>query len=430
RWLWTPVVAGLTFLVTALGYRISAIRWTVTTFAIAVVVSAVVALLPADDFRSLVVNGVISGVGGVLVFLPQICLLFFFICLLEDSGYMARAAFVMERLMRSVGLPGKAFVPMLSAHACAIPGIMAARVIEDRRDRLVTILVLPLLTCSARLPVYAMVAALLFSESPTEAALVFVGAYLLGIAAALLTAFGLKKSILRGETVPLVIELPPYRRPSLRNALLTVYDRSLVFIQNAGSVILMISVILWVLATYPKLSEDNLPSETAELVATLRASTGADAEALHQHADQLVAQAELEHSFAGRLGRFVEPVFRPLGFDWRINVGVISSFAAREVVVSTLSIMYGMGDETEEGTLVETLRRQKRPNGSPVFTTATCLSLLTFYVLAMQCLPTQVVTKRETGSWKWAFLQLGYMTILAYTAALIVYQSAAALGYA
>ncbi len=434
RWLWLPVVGTLTFLVTGLGYRIAGIRWTKRTIVIAAIVSTLVALLPADDFRSLVVNGVIGGVGGVLVFLPQICLLFFFICLLEDSGYMARAAFVMERLMRSVGLPGKAFVPMLSAHACAIPGIMAARVIEDWRDRLVTILVLPLLTCSARLPVYAMVAALLFSDSPSKAALVFVGAYLLGIAAALLTALGLKKSILRGETVPLVIELPPYRRPSLRNALLTVYDRASVFVQNAGSAILMISVILWALATYPKLSEEQLPPQAAAEVAALRASaeelTGDDAETLIQEADQLVAQAGLAHSFAGRLGRFVEPIFRPLGFDWRINVGVISSFAAREVVVSTLAIMYGMGEDAEGDTLVETLRRQQRPDGSPVFTTATCLSLLTFYVLAMQCLPTQVVTKRETGSWRWAFLQLGYMTLLAYAAALIVYQSTIALGYA
>ncbi len=434
RWLWTPVVAALTFAVTGLGYRIAGIRWTSGWLAFAAVTSGLVAVLPAGDFRSLVVNGVIGGVGGVLVFLPQICLLFFFICLLEDSGYMARAAFVMERLMRKVGLPGKAFVPMLSAHACAIPGIMAARVIEDWRDRLVTILVLPLLTCSARLPVYAMVAALLFSDSPAKAALVFVGAYLLGIVAALLTAFVLKKSILRGETVPLVIELPPYRRPSLRNALLTVYDRSSVFVQNAGSIILLISVVLWALATYPKLSEDHLPAEQAAEVAALRVTaetlSGEEADGLYQEADQLVAQAVLAHSFAGRLGRFVEPVFRPLGFDWRINVGVISSFAAREVVVSTLAIMYGMGEDTEGSPLVETLRRQQRPDGSRVFNTATCLSLLTFYVLAMQCLPTQAVTKRETGSWKWAFLQLGYMTLLAYAAALIVYQTTTALGYA
>lgn len=433
--LWTPAVAGLTLALFAVGYRINGVRWTWKSGSIAAAVAVAVSLLPVDDFRSLVVDGVIAGVGGVLVFLPQICILFFFICLLEDSGYMARAAFVMERLMRKVGLPGKAFVPMLSAHACAIPGIMAARVIEDWRDRLVTILVLPLLTCSARLPVYAMVAALLFSESPAMAAMVFVGAYLLGIAAALLTALGLKKSILRGDAVPLVIELPPYRLPSLRNALLTVVDRGAVFVKKAGTVILLISVALWALASYPKHSEEALSAEVAAEVSTLReaaASAGeAEAELLASQADELIAQDALAYSFAGRAGRLVEPIFRPLGFDWKINVGVISSFAAREVVVSTLAIIYGIGeDAAEEATLVETLRRQKKPDGSPVFTTATCLSLLAFYVLAMQCLPTQAVTRRETGSWKWAFFQLGYMTLLAYAVSFLVYQSAAAMGYA
>ncbi|MGE4000763.1 MAG: ferrous iron transporter B [Planctomycetaceae bacterium] len=436
RWVWTPVVGALTFGLFGIGYRIADARWTRRRGIVAAVVSLLVSLLPADDFRSLVVDGVIGGVGGILVFLPQICILFFFICLLEDSGYMARAAFVMERLMRTVGLPGKAFVPMVSAHACAIPGIMAARVIEDWRDRLVTILVLPLLTCSARLPVYAMVAALLFNDSPGKAALVFVGAYLLGITAALLTALGLKKSILRGDAVPLVIELPPYRLPSLRNALLTVLDRGLVFVQNAGTVILVISVGLWALASYPKLPEEQLSGAAAMQIENLRTAAGAaegdEPARLNGLADQIVAQEELAYSLAGRLGRVVEPIFEPLGFDWRINVGVISSFAAREVVVSTLAIMYGMGEDAaeERSTLVETLRRQTRPDGTPVFTTATCLSLLTFFVLAMQCLPTQAVTRRETGSWKWAFFQLGYMTLLAYGVSFLVYQAAAALGYA
>ncbi|MBX3438381.1 MAG: ferrous iron transporter B [Planctomycetaceae bacterium] len=435
-WLWIPAVGGLTMVLFAIGYRIADIRWSWRSSTAAALTAVLVAFLPAEDLRSLVVDGVIGGVGGILVFLPQICILFFFICLLEDSGYMARAAFVMERLMRRVGLPGKAFVPMISAHACAIPGIMAARVIEDWRDRLVTILVLPLLTCSARLPVYAMVAALLFSDAPAKGALVFVGAYLLGITAALLTALGLKKSILRGDAVPLVIELPPYRMPSLRNALLTVVDRALVFVRNAGTVILMISVILWALATYPKLPEEGLSAAGAEKLASIRAAEDAadddTAAALAVEADQLLAQEGLAYSAAGRLGRLVEPIFDPLGFDWQMNVGVISSFAAREVVVSTLAIMYGIGEEAaeERTTLVETLRRQQRPDGTPVFTTATCLSFLTFYVLAMQCLPTQAVTRRETGTWKWAFFQLGYMTLLAYSVSLLVYQTAAALGYA
>ncbi len=436
--LWIPAVGALAMGFFGLGYRMAGVSWTWRSGVAAAIVAVLVSLLPADDLRSLVVNGVIGGVGGILVFLPQICILFFFICLLEDSGYMARAAFVMERLMRVVGLPGKAFVPMLSAHACAIPGIMAARVIEDWRDRLVTILVLPLLTCSARLPVYAMIAALLFGDSPRNAALVFMGAYSLGIVATLVTAFVLKKSLLRGEAVPLVIELPPYRLPSLRNALLTVVDRASVFVRNAGTIILLISVVLWALASYPKLPEGSSTSGKARGVAGLDATAvavnveAAGVEPLSMVTEQTRAQEALAYSFAGRLGRLFEPIFEPLGFDWRINVGVISSFAAREVVVSTLAIMYGMGEDAadHEETLVETLRRQKRPDGTPVFTTATCLSLLTFYVLAMQCLPTQAVTRRETGSWKWSFFQLGYMTLLAYSVSFVVYQTAAALGYA
>ncbi len=434
--LWVPAVGALAMGFFVLGYRLAGISWTWRSGVAAAGVAALVSMLPADDFRSLVVNGVIGGVGGILVFLPQICILFFFICLLEDSGYMARAAFVMERLMRVVGLPGKAFVPMLSAHACAIPGIMAARVIEDWRDRLVTILVLPLLTCSARLPVYAMIAALLFGDSPQKAALVFVGAYSLGIVATLATAFALKKSLLRGDAVPLVIELPPYRLPSLRNALLTVVDRASVFVRNAGTIILLISVGLWALASYPKLPEGaGSPGAASDVAGLAAAATEAKQARIEQPAawtGQTRAQEALAYSFAGRLGRLFEPIFEPLGFDWRINVGVISSFAAREVVVSTLAIMYGMGEDApdQQETLVETLRRQKRPDGSPVFTTATCLSLLTFYVLAMQCLPTQAVTRRETGSWKWSFFQLGYMTLLAYSVSFVVYQTAAAFGYA
>lgn len=434
-WSVVPFLVGLGLF--ALGYKVNKITWRWASGLIAVIVSALMSQMPLADFHSLLVDGIVGGVGGVVIFLPQICILFFFISLLEDSGYMARGAFVMERLMRSVGLPGKAFVPMLSAHACAIPGIMATRVIENWRDRLVTILVLPLLTCSARLPVYSMVAALLFGESPAKAALVFVAAYVLGIVAALFSAWCLKKSILPGEAEPLVLELPPYRMPSLRNAAMSILERSLGFLQNAGTVILLISVVLWGLAKYPKMAEADLPTAAATQVAALRLQAeGLDqadaeqAEELLASADQVVSTAQLRNSFAGRLGRSVEPVFRPLGFDWKINIGVLSSFAAREVIVSTLAIVYGIGEDAaeDETTLVETLRSQKRADGSPVYTNATCLSLLVFYVLAMQCLPTQVVTRRETGSWKWAILQLVYMTVLAYVSALIVYQVAVAAG--
>ncbi|MGB7345176.1 MAG: ferrous iron transporter B [Pirellulaceae bacterium] len=413
--LWIPLITGIGLATFAMGYRLGEIKWGKRAIGVAVVTSLLIALLPLADFRSLILHGVIGGIAGVVVFLPQICILFFFITILEDSGYMARAAFVMERIMRRVGLPGKAFVPMLSAHACAIPGIMATRTIENWRDRLVTILVLPLLTCSARLPVYAMISALLFGTRPIMAALTFAGAYMLGLGAALLSAWCLKKTVVPGEAAPLVIELPPYRMPTLRNAFFTTLDRASVFLRNAGSIILLISVVMWALATYPKLPESVVAQKNAS----------------GEAADESLAQASLEYSLAGRAGKALEPIFSPLGFDWKINVGVVSSFAAREVLVSTLSIVYGMGEEgaEDEAGLVETLRRQKRADGSPVFTTAVCFSILVFYVLAMQCLPTQAITKRETGSWKWAIFQLVYMTVMAYVAAMITFQSLAAMGF-
>jgi ferrous iron transport protein B len=337
---------------------------------------------------------------------------------------MARAAFVMDRLMHKVGLPGKAFVPLLSAHACAIPAIMSTRVIEDRRDRLAAIMVIPLMTCSARIPVYAMVTALLFPAEPFKAAGLFVGAYSLGIVAALGMAWIFKRTLLKGPIRPLVIELPNYRRPSLRNALLLTYDRARAFVTTAGTTILVISLALWALANYPKTTVEDMPAEVQARFARL-AAAGDQAGVEH-----LTQQMQLEHSLAGRLGRAIEPAFAPLGFDWKMSVGVLSSFAAREVIVSTTAILYGLGAEgAQDGvnSLLGTLRGAMRADGSPVFTTATCLSLLVFYVLAMQCLPTQAVARRETGSWKWPLIQLGYMTALAYAAALGTYQVASRL---
>ncbi|MBA4105768.1 MAG: ferrous iron transport protein B [Pirellula sp.] len=378
------------------------------------------AWLPDGDLRSLLTDGVIGGLGGMLVFLPQICLLFFVLALLEDSGYMARAALVMDRLMHKVGLPGKAFVPLLSAHACAIPAIMSTRVIEDRRDRLATIMIAPLMTCSARIPVYAMVATLLFPQSSLQRALIFTAAYALGITAALGMAWVFKRTLLKGPVRPLVIELPNYRLPSLRNAFLLTFDRAAAFVKTAGTTILVISLILWALATYPKTSVDEMPAEVQTQLAEL-AAAGDEAGVEH-----LTQQVELQYSFAGRIGRAIEPVFEPLGFDWKMSVGVLSSFAAREVIVSTMAVLYGLGAEgADDGvnSLLASLGASKHADGSPVFTTATCLSLLVFYVLAMQCLPTQAVTRRETGSWKWPLIQLGYMTALAYIAALLTYQT-------
>ena len=396
-------------------------------------------VLPEGQARSLIVNGMIGGVGSVLVFLPQIALIFFCLSLMEDLGYMARAALVMDRVMRKVGLPGKAFVPMLSAHACAIPAIMSTRIIESPRDRLVTILILPLLTCSARLPVYAMITSLVFMDRPGMAALAFTGAYGLGLLAAVGTAMLIRHTIQPGSTQPLVIELPDYRRPSLKQALLTTYDRARLFIRKAGTIILAISIVLWWLSTYPTLDVNALPAgERAQLEQALAAEQAAaagpaeEAAALTQAREQLEQSLGLEYSFAGRMGHAIEPVIRPLGFDWKIGVGVISSFAAREVLVSTLVILYGQGsgdDPESAATLYERMREDRREDGRAVFSVATCISMLVFFVLAMQCLPTQVVVRRETGTWKWPLLQFSYMTVLAYVSALIVYQTLAAFGW-
>lgn len=392
--------------------------------------------LPEGDFQSFIVDGIIGGVGGVVIFLPQICILFFILTLLEDTGYLARAALVMDKWMCKVGLPGKAFVPMLSAHACAIPAIMATRVIENKRDRLVSILVIPLMTCSARLPVYAMVTALLFRDDPVVGGLVFFGCYALGIVTALAVAFVLKHTLLPGKARPLVIELPDFRMPSLRNALLTMLDRGLIFLKKAGTVILLITIGLWVLSTYPKLSDEKLAevatsADAAEIASLENQITIADAagdaeavEALSGDLGLIAGRYEVANSFAGRLGQAVEPIFAPMGFDWQINVGVISSFAAREVIVSTLAVVYGVSEDAAEDpmTLRETLAAQTHADGTPVFTMATSLALLVFFVLAMQCLPTQAIAKRETGGWKWPLFQLAYMTTLAYAAALITYE--------
>jgi ferrous iron transport protein B len=386
----------------------------------------IAAFTPAGDFQSLLVNGVIGGVGGVLVFLPQICILFFALSLLEDTGYLSRAALVMDKIMRRLGLPGKAFVPMLSAHACAIPAIMSARVIENPRDRLVTILITPLLTCSARIPVYAMVTALLFPHSPLKAALVFTAAYATGAAAAVLAAVAFNRTILPGGSRPLLIELPPYRLPGLRSALLHTFDRAKIFVKQAGTIILVVSLALWALSHYPKSAPP--PAAVALTAQAAQLNKNGDTQGaaeLHANADRLAAQYSLQNSAAGKLGRLLEPVLKPLGYDWQIGIGIISSFAAREVIVSTLAIVYGVGQDAAEhhnASLYDSLRHAVRSDGTPMFTTATCASLLVYYILAAQCLSTTAVMRRETGGWKWPLFQIAYMTGLAYFCAFIVYQ--------
>ena len=381
--------------------------------------------IPPGAIRDLLVDGVLGGVAGTVVFLPQICLLFFLISALEDTGYLARAAFVMDRVLCRFGLPGHAFVPLLSSHACAIPGILATKLIPDRRDRLTTILVAPLMSCSARLPVYVLLTSLLFAGQPLLAGLAFASCYLLGAAAALSSAFVLRRTRreLAGRSRAMMLELPSYKWPSFQNALLTAKDQGLDFLRTVGTVIMAISVVMWWLSAYPH-SDPTPAAEALRIEArALPADSPAAVETLAQ-ADYLDAKNAQGNSFAGRLGRVVAPVFAPLGYDWQLTVGVLTSFLAREVFVSTLAILL-VGDEkaeVENEGVLEKIRSARRDDGSPLFTPATSASALVFFVFAMQCLSTLMVTRRETGSWRWAGLQLGYMSALAYAAAFVTYQ--------
>ena len=364
--------------------------------------------LPAGLLTDLIVNGIIPGVGGVLIFVPQILLLFFFITILEDSGYMARAAFLMDRLMRSVGLHGKAFVPLLSSFACAVPGIMATRTIENPKDRIATMMIAPFMSCSARLPVYTLMIAAFFSGRNvfgfiSLGALIILGMYLLGIMVAVMVSWLLKHTLLKAPSPPFVMELPPYRLPNWSNVGHSLLTRVGVFLKRAGTVILAISILLWALVAFPRAT-----------------SPGASNSA-----------AQVENSYAGQAGRIIEPLIRPLGFDWKIGIGLISSFAVRETVISTLSIVYNVGEEGGPGSnsLVGAIHNAKRPDGSPVWTPLVALSLMVFFVLACQCMSTLAVVRRETNSWRWPLFMVSYMLVLAYVASLITFQGGRLLGF-
>jgi ferrous iron transport protein B len=360
-------------------------------------------LLPESDLRSLLTDGVIAGVGRVVVFLPQILILYFFLGILEDTGYMARAAFIMDRLMSKVGLHGKSFIPMLSSFACAIPGIMATRTIENRKDRLVTILVAPLMSCSARLPVYTLMIAVLIPEASSLSKTgIMLSMYVVGIVAAFVMAWFFKTRIFKGETPMLLLEMPPYRMPSWKGVALRMWERAGLFLRRAGTVILALSIVIWALVTYPK------PSDPA--------ATKSEA---------------LSHSIAGRMGHALEPAIAPLGYDWKIGIGLIGSFAAREVFVSTMSTVYNVELEEKEKIepLRDTMRDEKRSNGAPVFTPLVCVGLMVFYVLAMQCISTVAIVRRETNSWRWPLFQIAYMTTLAWIGAFLVFQGGRLLGF-
>lgn len=403
------------------------------------------ARIPSGDLQSLLVDGAIAGVGAVVVFLPQICLLFMGIGLLEDTGYMARAAFLMDRLMSKVGLHGKSFIPMLSSFACAIPGIMATRTIESPKDRLVTILVAPLMSCSARLPVYALLIGASIPDVRVMgviklAGLVMLAMYLLGIIVALLMAWLFKKTLLKGEPPLLIMELPPYKRPVPRVVLRHMWDRSRLFLRRAGTVILGINILLWFFATYPRSSEIESRFEGERVAARARAGMsgmpGAGQSTLELALRDINAREageRLRHSMAGRLGRWIEPVIAPLGFDWKIGVGIVASFAAREVFVSTMSVVYNVGDGSGDGdgatTLERTLGEQRRADGTPLYSPLLAVTLMVFYVFAMQCVSTVAVVRRETNGWKWPLFQWAYMGILAWFLAFMTWHGGRWLGF-
>ncbi len=396
-------------------------------------------VLPEGALRSLVTDGILGGVGAVVVFLPQIVLLFFFIGLLEDCGYMARAAFLMDRLMSSVGLSGKSFIPLLSSFACAVPGIMATRVIENPRDRLATILVAPLMSCSARLPVYTiLIAAFVPTNTLLGAALpalVLLGLYVLGILVAMCVAWTLKRTLLRGETPPFVMELPLYKLPSLRVIAIRVWDRAWAFLRRAGTIIFAVSVVVWFLSYYPRNQQviqthrqrmQRLESQLAQLP-----ENSPQREELQLRLAQVQAHMEselLRYSILGRLGRGVEPIVRPLGWDWRIGCAVVASFPAREVVISVMGVIYGLGEvdpgeEQAQNRLARRLRQAVwEDTGQPVFNLPVALSIMVFFALCAQCASTLVMISKESGHWKWAVFAFGYMTLLAYLGALITYQ--------
>ncbi len=409
---------------------------------------------PASMFTDLVVDGVIAGVGNVAVFLPQILLLFFFLGLMEDTGYMARSAFIMDRIMSKVGLSGGSVVPLLSSFACAIPGIMAARTLANPRDRLITIMVAPLMSCSARLPVYTLfIAAFL----PTGAVLgiftwqgvAMFSMYLLGTVMAFVAAFVLRRFVFtKGDSSFFAMELPPYRMPRFRQIFWRLIDRSKAFVVRAGKIIFGMSIILWVLATFPQsdapeaivAEQAALSEEKAERVEGLvnGGVVRAEAEALieNEFTDEALAiEARLaawqvERSFIGRMGKFIEPVMQPLGFDWKISAGIISAFAAREVIISALATIYSVGDVEEDSPLLrDQLKADTYADGSPVYTPLVAVSLLVFFVLALQCMSTLAIARRETNSWKWPAVMWLYMTGLAYLFSLVIYQGGQALGW-
>ena len=376
--------------------------------------------LPQGIFSNLISQGIVPGIGGVVIFIPQIALLFFFISILEETGYLSRVVFIMDRIMRPLGLNGKSVVPLMSSVACAIPGVMSARTISDWRERLITILVAPLMSCSARIPVYTLLIALVIPDEPIFGffnlrGIVLFSLYALGLVSALVIAFVLKKIIRTKDKGFLVLEMPEFKSPRWQNVWITVYEKVRIFVWDAGKVILAISVILWVLASFgPGNSLEKAEQDATEQIA--KKSWNEDEK------NQFIASAKLEKSYMGIMGKTLEPIIEPLGYDWKIGVSLLTSFAAREVFVGSLATIYAVHDTSDDNTLlINRLRMEKKVDGTPIYTLATGSSLLVFYVFAMQCMSTLAVVKRETNSWKWPIFQLVFMGVLAYSMSFLTF---------
>jgi ferrous iron transport protein B len=423
-----PGTVGL-FLVMALVFQ-AVFAWATPVMDIIDVAAAALATsthqaLGQGAFASLIADGVISGVGSVVIFLPQILILFLFIIVLEDSGYLARAAYLMDRAMRSVGLSGQSVIPMISSFACAVPGIMATRVIPNRRDRIATIIAAPFMTCSARLPVYALlIAAFVPSRNigfMNLQGVVLFGLYLFGIVMGILTALLMRQTALRGPKPPFALMLPEFRRPNLRTVIYQLYGRVKVFLRRAGTVIFTVAVIVWALAYYPR--SEAIAPYVAEARQSAQASfRGAALDEAFADIEHQAAARQLEQSWLGRAGKFIEPAFRPLGWDWRVSAAVIAGFPAREVVIAVLGTVYAVGDEADESTLSARLKAATHQDGSPVFTLPMVIGLLIFYACCLQCAATLAVIRRETNSWRWPIFAWAYMTVLGYVGAMAAFQ--------
>ena len=377
--------------------------------------SWIVAQIGENAFSSFIADGVIAGVGSVVIFLPQILILFLFIIILEDTGYLARTSFLMDRVMRSVGLSGQSVIPMLSSFACAVPSIMATRVIPNRRDRIATIMAAPFMTCSARLPIYALLIAAFVPDQSVAImnlqGLVLFVLYLLGILGGLGTALLLKSTALRGPKPQFVLALPEFRTPNIQTVAIKLYDRGRIFLKRAGSVIFVVAILVWTLAYFPRMDIDQYTPTT----------TVTNISGQPDHGNTLAA-AQMEQSWLGRIGRGIEPVFKPLGWDWRVSSAVVAGFPAREVVVAVMGTIYAVGSDANEQSLSEKLRAARWPDGRLIFTLPMVLGMLVFYAWCLQCAATLATIRRETNSWRWPVFAWVYMTTVGYVGALLIYQ--------